>query len=385
MKKSLRFLIFAILLLPMIAFAESSPAPWIQTDKDVYAVGEEIRVFFSHAPGKSSDWIGIAPIGSSNRYVGDFNYMADGIVEGVMIFQSPQPGNYAVRAYYNHNPLLYIVTASYSFKVVTQEEYGYGDDGYYDAPITYGEPCYYPPPIAVTFLFDYFTYELSGSYIDIVFWKGGHPRHRKPWRDHGKWVTDDDIHSGQWHHKISGDDLNRHRDKLKANNNIVHPDTYYGIKPGHQVRTGKNVQVTGKNPQPGNKQIPKVFQPGQWERKSSPQIPKAQVTGQPSSQTEHKTGSKREESKDKEKRSEESSGQAEQKTDSNWDEPRQKDNHSQSGWGWGSQSQSSDNHSQSGAGSGWGSGSGWGGGGSSSGRQDNQAPSWGGRNDRRGR
>jgi len=55
-----------------------------------------------------------------------------------------------------------------------EDQYGYGyDDEYYDAPIIYGEPCYYAPPIAVTFAFDYFTYEPDGPYVDIVFWKTG--------------------------------------------------------------------------------------------------------------------------------------------------------------------------------------------------------------------
>ena len=377
MKISFRFLFIVILLSPIFAFAESSYDPWIQTDKDVYAIGEEIRVQFGNAPGFSGDWIGIAPQGSPDTYVGDYKYMPEGLIEGLMIFKSPLQGNYEVRAYYNYSSTGYMVTARYPFKVVIQEEYGDIDGGYYEVPITYGEPCYYLPPIIVTFPFDYFTYELSGSYVDIVFWRNGHPRHRKPWHDHGQWVTADDIHSGHWHHKISGDDLLRHRDKLKEHNNIVHPDSYYGIKPGHQIKTGQSSQLTGKKPQAGNKQILKMFQPRQWERKSSQQIPNNQVTVKPSSQTEHKIGSHREASKDKEKQSEESSSQTEHKTDSSREQSRESDNR---GWG-GSSSQQSDNHSQSG----WGGQSdnhGWGGnsGGGSSGHQS----SWGQHNDKKG-
>jgi len=379
MKKSFLFLVFVILLLPIFAFAEPEHDLLIQTDKDIYAYGEEIRVHFSNAPGHSGDWICIAPQGSPDTYVDEYRSMPEGLVEGVMIFKSPLQGNYEVRAYYNYSSNGYVVTARYPFKVVIQEEYEYIDGGYYDVPITYGEPCYYPPPIIVTFAFDYFTYELSGSYVDIVFWRNGHPHHRKPWHDHGQWVTADNIHSGQWHHKISGDDLLRHRDKLKEHNNIVHPDSYYGIKPGHQIKTGQSSQLTGKKPQAGNKQIPKVFQPKQWERKSSQQIPKKQVTGQPSSQAEHKIGSNREEPKDKEKQSGDSSSQTEHKTDSNREESPQTDNRSQSGSG--GQSQQTDNHSQSG----WGGQSdnrGWGGnsGGGSSGHES----SWGKHNDKKG-
>jgi hypothetical protein len=282
-KKSLWLLVLVILLLPVFAFAASEPYPLVQTDKDIYNYGEEIRVHFSNAPGYSSDWICIAPQGSPDTYVGDYQYIPQGAGQDVMIFRPPQPGNYEARAYYNYSPFQYHVSARWRFTVTQDtaapEEYDDIDGGYYDAPITYGEPCYYPPPFAVAFVFDYFTYELYGSYVDIIFWRGGHPFRHKPWHDHGRRVTPDYIHSGQWHHKISGDDLSRHRDKLKEHNNISHPDSYYRIKPGHQVKTGPNYQVTGKKPQAGNKQIPKVFQPRQWERKSSPETPKSKAVG----------------------------------------------------------------------------------------------------------
>jgi hypothetical protein len=355
MKKSFWFTVLAMLLLPVFALAYSEPYPLIQTDKDIYAYGEEIRVHFGNAPGYSSDWICIAPQGSPDTYAGDYKYMSNGMVEGVMIFKGPMPGNYEVRAYYNYSPMRYIVSARFPF-TVTPDDYGYidggyGDDGYYDAPVVYSEPCYYTPPIVVTFGFDYFTYELSGRYVDIVFWRGGRPYHRRPWNDHGKRITSDYIHSGQWHHKISGNDLLRHRDKLKEQKNIFHPDSYYGIKPGHQIKTGQPSGVAGNRPQPGNKPIPKKFQPKQWERKSPQQTPKSQVwekpsgrksvkqipnnqvSGQPSSQTERKTGSNREKSQDKEKKRVESSGQTEHKTDSNRETSSQSDNRSKSGWG----------------------------------------------------
>ncbi len=381
MKKSLWLPVLVMWLLPVFVFAASEPYPLIQTDKDTYAYGEEVRVHFSNAPGYSGDWICIARQGSPDTDAGDYKYMSNGLVEGVMIFKSPLPGNYEVRAYYSYSPFRYTVTARYPF-TVTPEEYG-DIDGGYEAPITYGEPCYYPPPIAVAFAFDYFTYELSGGYVDIVFWRGGHPYHRRPWHDHGRRVTPDYIHSGQWHHKISGDDLSRHRDKLKEHNNIVHPDSYYGIKPGHQVKTGQNYQVTGEKPQSGNKQIPRVFQPRQWKRKSSQQTPKSRVWGQPSSQTEHKTGSSRGQSQDKEKHSGESSSQTNYKTDSNREASGETDNHAQSGWGGNSGGSSS---SQSGGGGqsdnhGWGGNSG---GGSSGSSGQSQGSSWDNHSNKKG-
>jgi hypothetical protein len=365
MKKSLWLIVLAILLLPVFSFAYPEAYPLIQTDKDTYSYGEDIKVHFSDAPGYSGDWICVAPQGSPDTYAGDYKYMSNGLVEGVMMFKSPQPGHYEVRAYYNYSPFRYIVSARYPF-TVAQEEYGYIDGGYYEPPITYSEPCYYTPPIIVTFGFDYFTYELSGRYVDIVFWRGGHPFHRRPWHDRGRRVTPDYIHSGRWHHKIPADDLWRHRDRLKEHHNVFHPDSYYGIKPDAKRKPEQGSSVTGKGPRPATKQIPKEFKPRQWERKtsqqtpdkhvwgqqssgskSSRQIPNNQVTGQPSSQTEHKTGSKRGQSQEKDKKWEGSSGQTEHKTGSNREQSREKDNHSQSGWG--GQSQQSDSHSSSGS------------------------------------
>jgi|GEM_PF-833195 len=364
MKKSFWLSILAILLLPVFAFAYSEAYPLIQTDKDIYNYGEEIKVHFSNAPGYPRDWVCIVPEGYPDTSAGDYQYIPQGATQGVMVFRPPQPGNYEARAYYGYSPFQYNVSARWRFTVMG-DDYGYIDGGYYDAPVIYGEPCYYQPPIVVTFGFDYFTYELSGRYVDIVFWRGGHPYHRKPWHHGGRRVTSDYIHSGQWHNNISPDDLSRHRDKLREHNNISHPDSFYGIKPGQRP------QVTGVKPQPDNRQIPRVSQPRQWDRKSTQQTPKNQVwgqqpsgrkspqqipnsrvTGQPSSQTERKTGLKREKSQDKEKQSGESSGQTEHKSSWSRESSSQSDNHSQSGWGGGSggsssgqsQGSSRDNH-----------------------------------------
>jgi len=111
------------------------------------------------------------------------------------------------------------------------DEYGSGyDNNYYDVPINYGEPCYYPPPVNVTFAFDYFTYEIVNGYVDIVFWRGGHRYHHEPWQEHGRRISANDIRSRDFHHRIRGSELYQHRKMLREKNNIYHPDKYYGVK-----------------------------------------------------------------------------------------------------------------------------------------------------------
>jgi len=114
---------------------------------------------FYNAPGYAKDWICIVPVGSLDTEAGDYKYIPEGVGQGELIFKSPRPGQYEARAYYNYSPFRYTVSARYRF-TIEGEVYGYGsgydDDGYYDTPITYGEPCYYTPPIAVTFVFELF-------------------------------------------------------------------------------------------------------------------------------------------------------------------------------------------------------------------------------------
>jgi len=72
-------------LLPILVFAADNPAsytdagPWIQTDKDIYNYGEEIRVHFYNAPGYASDWICIVPSGSGDTEAGDYKYIPEGL------------------------------------------------------------------------------------------------------------------------------------------------------------------------------------------------------------------------------------------------------------------------------------------------------------------
>jgi cell division protein FtsL len=90
--------------------------PFIETDKDVYYYGEQIRVHYYNAPGYARDWICIVPAGSRNTAVGNFHYIPRG-GRGQLLFRSPRPGRYEARAFYSYSPLRYIVSARYGFTV----------------------------------------------------------------------------------------------------------------------------------------------------------------------------------------------------------------------------------------------------------------------------
>jgi hypothetical protein len=96
----------------------ASVGPKVSTDKDIYRVGETIRVNFYNAPGLDRDWICIVPAGSPDNEAGDYKYMHPGVVQGVLTFDCPSPGKYEVRAYYNYRRNVYIVSARYGFSVV---------------------------------------------------------------------------------------------------------------------------------------------------------------------------------------------------------------------------------------------------------------------------
>ena len=197
--------------------------PLIQTDKNIYNYGEAITVHFHNAPGYARDWICIVPAGSPDTEAGDYQYIPEGAAQGALIFKSPRPGQYEARAYYNYSAFRYIVSDRYLF-TVQGNAYGYDNqygrvdgqgynDEYVDVPIIYGEPYYLAPPIAVGFLFDYFTYEMVDGFVDLVFWRGGHRYHREHWYDNGRRVPDWDIRSRERHQRVRGSELFQHREK----------------------------------------------------------------------------------------------------------------------------------------------------------------------------
>jgi hypothetical protein len=129
------------------------------------------------------------------------------------------------------------------------DEYGYGYDEYYEVPVVYGEPCYFTPPVSVTFVFDYFTYEVVNGYVDIVFWRGGHRYHRVPWYERGRRMSDRDIRTG-YRYRVRGPELYRHRELLRQKHHITHPDAYYGLKKPGQQRPPKDQKPQWENKQP---------------------------------------------------------------------------------------------------------------------------------------
>ena len=244
--------------------------PLIQSDKETYNYGEAITVHFYDAPGYASDWICIVPAGSPDTEAGDYKYIPEGVKQGVLIFKSPRPGQYEARAYYNYNAFRYTVSDRYLF-TIKGEAYGYNDEygevygsgygsDYVDVPIVYGEPYYFSPPIVVTYPYDYYTYEMVGGFVDIVFWRGGHRYRNERWHDNGRFVSDADMRSRQRHQRIRGSEFNQYREKLRQNHNISHPDSYYGLKSSSNRQMQRSPQQVEQRPQWGQRQTRQVQQ-----------------------------------------------------------------------------------------------------------------------------
>ena len=149
-------------------------------------------------------------------------------------------------------------------------DYGYDDqydyyDEYVDVPVVYGEPIYYAPPITVIFVFDYFTYEVVGGYVDVVFWRGGHRYHREPWYDKGRRISPDYIRTNP-RYRVRGPEFYKHREMLRKKHNISHPDNYYGLK--HPKKPDRQRPKPGEQrPQWEQKQPPQIDKRPQWEQK----------------------------------------------------------------------------------------------------------------------
>lgn len=88
----------------------------VKTEKSAYRHGERIYVHYYSAPGLRSDWICIVPAGSPDNTVGAYQYIPSP-GRGTLVFDSPGPGKYEVRAFYRYNPGHYRVTSRYRFTV----------------------------------------------------------------------------------------------------------------------------------------------------------------------------------------------------------------------------------------------------------------------------
>jgi hypothetical protein len=113
------FMVLAIICHPLIALSSSQ----VITDKAVYNYGESIKVNFSNAPGTADDWICIVPAGSPDTEGGDFQYIPKGENQGVLTFNTPSPGKYEARVYYNYKTKGYFVAARHAFSVVSGSDY----------------------------------------------------------------------------------------------------------------------------------------------------------------------------------------------------------------------------------------------------------------------
>lgn len=131
---------------------------------------------------------------------------------------------------------------------IYEEPYGneyddsYVDNDYVDVPIVFGEPMYYAPPVAVSFAFDYFTYESAGGFVDVVFWRDGHRYRREPWYDKGRRISPNDIRTGKQHYRVNRREFTEHREKLRRNHNISHPDAYYKLERYKQKEKQKRLE-----------------------------------------------------------------------------------------------------------------------------------------------
>lgn len=113
-----------LLILVIFLFQPGSAigASVVSTDKHTYNYGEVIKVDFSNAPGKDSDWICIAPSDSPDTEAGDYKYMPNGLSNGTLSFTAPIPGRYEVRAYYDYNKNGYKVSGRCKFSVAITPE-----------------------------------------------------------------------------------------------------------------------------------------------------------------------------------------------------------------------------------------------------------------------
>jgi hypothetical protein len=108
----------------------------------------------------------------------------------------------------------------------------------------------------VDYPYDYFTYEIVGTYIDIVFWRNGHRYRNERWYEHGRRVCATDIRSNQIHYKISAAELARHREMLRQHYNVSNSNSYYGLKSISKQQIPRRPQQIEQKPQLLQKRLP---------------------------------------------------------------------------------------------------------------------------------
>ena len=121
-KLNLSATVYAVFFIAAVFFFLTGPAAGtsiLNTDKDTYQRGEPVKVMFSNSPGANGDWICIVPTGAPDTEAGDYQYIPKGSSQGTLTFDSPVPGQYEVRAYYNYRRYGYAVSARHGFSVAS--------------------------------------------------------------------------------------------------------------------------------------------------------------------------------------------------------------------------------------------------------------------------
>lgn len=99
-----------------IVTPDYSSQPFVYTDKDVYAAGETVVVFWDGTPGNATDWVNVVPAGAPPEEWGQFAY-TNGQVYGSMEFHGLTAGQYEARVFYNYPDGGFVPQATYSFTV----------------------------------------------------------------------------------------------------------------------------------------------------------------------------------------------------------------------------------------------------------------------------
>ncbi|HVO65356.1 MAG TPA: hypothetical protein VMT12_02645 [Syntrophales bacterium] len=103
---------------PAMIERTENKSPQIMTDKSIYVQGEKVQVRFSGSSGHRGDWISLSKTSSPDNQAGDYNHILEGLTEGTMTFESPSPGTYEARGYFNYSRNGYLVYARCKFEVV---------------------------------------------------------------------------------------------------------------------------------------------------------------------------------------------------------------------------------------------------------------------------
>ncbi len=112
---------FATIILIVLGFCclatRAQAGSLVSTDRADYRNGESVQVHYRGAPGYSRDWITIVRAGARHNEPGNWQYIPRNTNRGTLIFRSPPPGHYEVRAYYNYSAGRYRITSRSSFRV----------------------------------------------------------------------------------------------------------------------------------------------------------------------------------------------------------------------------------------------------------------------------